>query len=317
MDGALEDGSRAAYDRGVNAFIAWLRERSSDERKATSFNSYLELDMVLSYFLHELYTDPEGKISHAVGAVYGLEHLFPELKGHLGRSHQSIRSWRKKRPGKSKPPLDRNLAYFLAMRFARAGRLDLCLAVLLTFNCMLRVSELARLRMEDVFLPGDGRLSARQRVPLLRLGKTKTLRELSAEVDDPFVAALLKWWIRSCRRGQPVFDWCVSKNEKARRAAIGRYFRAALHAECKRCGLSKRYTPHCLRHGGASRRAMDGATIEQVMALGRWASSKSALRYIQKARALALTAKIPPRVARAAAIIEANPAAALRWALSQ
>ena len=315
---ALEPKSRYNYNLGYNAFLAWLRDRSSDASKATTFKNSHELDLVLSRFLNDIYHDAEGKVSHANGAVFGLEHLFPELKGMLPRSRQSLTAWRKRRPGKSRPPLDRNLAYFLAMRFARAGRLDLCLAVLLSFVCMLRVSELARLRTEDIFVPGDGRIGSAQRVPLLRLGKTKTLNELSADVDDPFVAALLVWFKRDrCRPGKYVFAWSSSTVMKTRIKAVGDHFREAIHAECRRCGLSKRYTPHCLRHGGASYRMLCGASIEQVMLLGRWASSTSARRYIQKARALELAAKIPPRVARAAAVIERNPVAALRVALSQ
>ena len=53
------------------------------------------------------------------------------------------------------------------------------------------------------------------------------------------------------------------------------------------------------------------------MLKGRWQSSKTAKRYIQKGRALSLLAKLPARVVKGLAIVEANSRAALRLALAQ
>ena len=308
MDAALTEKSRKQYDRGVSMFVAWLRDRSSSPKKATLFHSAQELDVTLSHYLQHVFNTSQ-KISLARGAVFGVEHLHPQLKGQLPRCRMSLAGWGKMKPSKPRPPMPKNVMLFLAMRFARAGRIDLCLAMLVTFDCMLRVSELTRLKREDVLIPGDARLGSAARGPILRLGRTKTGTEQSAMVEDPLTAELLAWWIANrCQRGAPLFDWGKS---------AAAHFRKAIHAECKRCGLSSRFTPHSMRHGGATHRHLQGEGIEEIMLKGRWQSSKTARRYIQKGRALSLLAKLPARVVKGLAIVEANSRAALRLALAQ
>ena len=79
-------------------------------------------------------------------------------------------------------------------------------------------------------------------------------------------------------------------------------FRIALHQAAAAVGLGHiPYVPHSLRHGGATRDFLLGASIEQIMFHGRWVAMESARRYIQTARALLMLQSIPQDIAAAGA----------------
>ena len=79
-------------------------------------------------------------------------------------------------------------------------------------------------------------------------------------------------------------------------------FRRCFKQACSYLGLSPAYVPHSLRHGGATHDHLRGLTVEDILRLGRWASTKSARHYIQSGRALLLTMEIP-HVAEMAALL--------------
>jgi hypothetical protein len=74
-------------------------------------------------------------------------------------------------------------------------------------------------------------------------------------------------------------------------------FRKHFKQACRDLGLSPLYVPHSLRHGGATRDHMRGHPMEDILARGRWASTKSARHYVQAGRALLLATKTPVRIA--------------------
>jgi hypothetical protein len=61
-------------------------------------------------------------------------------------------------------------------------------------------------------------------------------------------------------------------------------------------GLSQKFVPHSLRHGGATELDLQGVSVEDIMKFGRWEASKNARRYIQSGKALMLAADVPPAV---------------------
>jgi hypothetical protein len=71
-------------------------------------------------------------------------------------------------------------------------------------------------------------------------------------------------------------------------------FQLHLFVQQQSLGLDIPYVPHSLRHGGATFDFMNGHSITDIMARGRWAATKSALRYIQEGRQLLMMNSIPP-----------------------
>ena len=81
-------------------------------------------------------------------------------------------------------------------------------------------------------------------------------------------------------------------------------FRSRFKAACATLGLSPLYVPHSLRHGAATRDHFErNISMEDILLRGRWASSKSARRYIQSGPALRMSVRVPPQVAADGAAI--------------
>ena len=213
--------------------------------------------------------------------------LYPELKYQLPRAAQAQRGWAKLFPGQSYPPLTWELAVTIAVQLARNGNTRHGIGVVLAFDCLLRVSELVALRREDVMDSGDARAGFEHRGTMLLLRHTKTGKNKSVAVLDPSVIELLRGLVRTTAPGARLFPFSAAS------------FRRSLKGTCAHLGLSARYVPHSLRHGGATRYYhVFGWSVEDVMERGRWASTKSAKLYIQSGVALLGAIAVPPAVAR-------------------
>jgi hypothetical protein len=73
------------------------------------------------------------------------------------------------------------------------------------------------------------------------------------------------------------------------------YFRRAIRDACIQLGVGhSHYTPHSLRHGGASADFLTHGSIERVQFRGRWKQMESLRTYVQSARALLAAQDVPP-----------------------
>jgi hypothetical protein len=85
-------------------------------------------------------------------------------------------------------------------------------------------------------------------------------------------------------------------------------FRRVFKATCANLGISERYVPHSLRHGGATRyHHVHGWSIEDVLERGRWQSVKSARRYIQSGVAMLMAMDAPDHINRIAISMARDP----------
>jgi len=215
--------------------------------------------------------------------------LRPELRYLLPRASQASRGWNKLCPGTSYPPLTWDLTVAIAVQLARAGKAAIGIGALLAFDCLLRVSELIGLHREDVLDSSDSRIGHEHAGTILILRRTKTGNNKSVTVLDPGVIALLRQLVARTPPGGKLFPFSSA------------VFRRALHSACASLGLSAQYVPHSLRHGGATRYFhVLHWPMEDVMARGRWASTKSARIYIQSGAALAGRMAVPEAIGRIA-----------------
>jgi integrase len=233
-----------------------------------------ELDDVLLDYIHELYESGVGK-SHANLTVYGIYTFMPELKGMLPRSAAAVRAWNKTKIGDSYPPLSWELTVAIAVQMTRAYGIAYGIGVLLSFDCLLRVSELVNLRVRDVADDGDKRISSEHKGMILRLRQTKTGPNKWVEVLDGDCIALMRYWMKNKSRDAYLFPFATYT------------FRRKFKQQCALLGLSPLYVPHSLRHGGATRyHHVKKWSVEDVMHRGRWQSTKSAKIYIQSGVAM-------------------------------
>lgn len=280
---AYAAATRKKYLTAVNAFLSFAQDLGEDPPDPAG------LDELLNDYIHHLYMCEAGK-SRAHDTVYGVLMLRPELKGHLPVSMLALRGWNKLHPVLSYPPLTWELTVIIAIKMA-VRSWPLAVGTLLAFDCFLRVGELVGLKREDVADSADARLGASFKGMALRLRRTKTGPNQWVEVERKEVMTLLRGVVASTKPGQLLFP--VSTE----------VYRNHFKSACADLGLSKSYVPHSLRHGGATTRYLAGTPMEDILLRGRWATTKSARRYIQSGRALLLSMQVPPALAKAGPIL--------------
>jgi integrase len=308
---AVSASTMKRYGKAVDAFLLWVDDEGEDASTAE------QLDELLLEYFHLLYEDGRGK-SVASATIYGILLRLPQLKWRLHSAHQCLRAWNKLVPDKSYPPLTWELAVVIAVQMTRAGYLRHGIGVLIAFDGLLRVSELCALMTTDIADDGDTRVSTEHKGTLIRIRSSKTGKNQWVKLVEPSVIGLLRWLLEHHRANQPkVITNRSSHTTKGRtkqihvtmkqqQAAIKDcrlfpfetyQFRRIFKATCANLGISDRYVPHSLRHGGATRyHHVRGWSIEDVLERGRWASVKSARRYIQSGVAMLMSMAAPVHI---------------------
>ena len=134
------------------------------------------------------------------------------------------------------------------------------------FEGYLRLSEALGAKVEDF------ELSARDGI--LALPKSKTGINQSIIIHEGDWLSLTKQLIQKRPKGSTLVNFRPDK------------FRQALHSALSQLGAgSVRFTPHSLRHGGATWDYLQGSPIADIIVRGRWTQAKTASRYIQQGRA--------------------------------
>ena len=291
----------AAYRRGAAAFVRWAVQRGA---LASATRVGRRLDSLFADYLHDLDERGVGKAA-AVAAFYGVNMLLPGSKRAMPVSRQCLAGFVRTHPSVSYPPLAWGVTCVIAVWMARRGRLRHAAALLLAFDCLLRSGELLRLRREDVVAAGDARVGSEYTGVYLRLAHTKTGADQSVDVRDEAVRELLLVLVRRTRPRARIFPFSSAS------------LLSLLHAACRSLGLGGAVVVHSARHGGATRLFLQGASLETIMARGRWRSAESARRYIQSGRARLAASSVPAAVASAAAVFSASLLRSLWVALSQ
>jgi len=287
------------YRAAIDAFERWARRNGESAVDAES------LDDVLVEYVHDLYLSGRGR-SAATCALHGIAWRNPAFRAQLPLAAASLRGWQRSVVPRSYPPMTWELALVVGARLVADGHRRVGVGVLLAFDCLLRAGELAGLRREDVLDDGDARVGSEHRGVLLRLRHTKTGANKSVEVLEPVVVEQLRALVADTAPGARLFPFTVA------------VFRRRFKRVCAALGLSPRYVPHSLRHGGATRYShVKGWPVEDVMVRGRWASTKSARIYLQAGVALQMAMDIPADVARVGAALAADACACLRAAVAR
>lgn len=269
----LAESTRKKYCKGVCSFVSWCRSIGGKPY------SKEDLDRLMCDYIHHIH-EAADPTSHAHDALYGLLAVMPEMKP-LRRSARALAGLRRLSPSVSYPPLSWELTVAIAVQMIRAGEYRMALGVVVSFDCLLRSGELLALVKEDVAAAGDRRIPSLPSGVAIRLGKTKTGTEQFVTVRNNDVMCLLMEVVKKTQQGQRIFPFTAAK--------YGSFFRKI----CDNLGLD-RYVPHSLRHGGATKMFLEeGMTVETVMERGRWASSRTARRYIQSGRSLLLGTRVP------------------------
>jgi integrase len=291
----------AAYTAATTRFLAYCSATTHQARHPT----IAALDHCMQDYICDLYHRYQGRNRQlAVNAVYGLYMELPSVKTQLLGSERLLHGWKRLHPASSHPPITWPLAVLVASTLAASGYRDCAIAVLVSFDGLLRVGEMCAIKVADISVPGDRRRgdSSSARATLfpsstrlcIRLATTKTGSNQTAELYDDQVAQLLAALIKGRRRDELLFAFPSSQRAD--------FFRTALRTTCEALRLGHLgFTPHSLRHGGATHaHSHGGQTIEQIMHRGRWKSNSSCRTYIQSGAVALLTQQVSEDVLRQA-----------------
>ena len=301
IEASLAPSTVKKYKQAVSLFLEWCGVHG------LAIDTLEQLDDHLTDYFHDVYVTGGGVGKGLASAtLYGVMKFLPRARGGLPTAEESLRGWMRLQEGKSYPPLTWDATVVMALQMVRHGWLRHAVAILVAFDCLLRVGELVNLRKGDVADSGDRRLGSEYRGLALRLASTKTGPNQWVQVQDRQVQALLREVSGSCSKPTDrLFPFTAAD------------FRDKFKIVRDELGLSSLYVPHSLRHGGAPRCHLLGWSVEDILLRGRWASVKSARRYVQAGRAMLLTMDVPLAVSQVAKRIVPHIALAFEVALSQ
>lgn len=232
---------------------------------------------------------------YSVSAVHRLSDLedptrHPEVKLALRKMHRRLGRAMGQAYGITLPLLNQLLA--VAGDDLRGLR-DKAL-LMLAYGTMLRRSELARLRFEDLEVAdenvaGFSGMDPAKGGALIFLRRSKTDQELEGRwmhLSAPAVAAVVRWKtsaqlydgpiLRGVQRGGVVSSGLGE-------GQISRIFKRL----ARQAGVSEavvgEISAHSLRVGGAQDMVRGGASLAQIMVRGGWSKSDTVMRYVEKA----------------------------------
>ena len=254
---------------------------SSSSSVSSSVQLISELDRLLTNYMNYLYSG-HGYYYQASYTYNSLCFYIPQCKNILYESRQRLKAWDKK--GKKdkvyKTPLTLELTYVIAVSLIKANYIHSAIGVLLSFECYLRIGELCALRICDIGLPT---VSTNM---IIGLTQTKTGPNQSVIVRCSFITSLILLLLLS------ISTQLQTSQEKLFSFSEISYRRDFASA-CTVLGLScYHFTPHCLRHGGATHdHVINQIDINNIIERGRWAVVKSARTYIQSGTYLSIHVK--------------------------
>ncbi len=292
---------RERYAAAVKGFIVFVRGYGD------RIDSADDLDYWLAYYAHHAYTTGKPAKGTLQKALAGVEHWFPEGQ-RLVLARRCLRGWDRLVPPRPAAPMPRDLVFACAATCCLGGDLAVGVALLVAYDCWLRISEVAGLTPETVVDHRDiadplGR-GVSVFLPVAKTGRRQAVQIESAEVT----ALVLAWREATVRTG----GGALFPPPDVLRRGLARAL-AALGAdgpEWEARGLS--FVWHSVRHGGASRAFLaDENSFPRILIRGRWAAESSARHYIQGGRQMLLSLALPAHVADLARRVERVGLAAL------
>lgn len=291
---SLASSTQQAYSKQLGSFLSYsgLGMRSFLMLRAA------EIDRALAVYIQVCY-DARSSFTYVAQALSSAVHHRPDLRPHLPISRQCLRGWNKVREAASHPPLTWEVTVVMACTMARSGYPGPAVALLLAFDCFLRVGELTRIRFTDVVMPNDPRMGRAHTSMAVVLRTTKTGKMQSVEIWNPQVARVVAEWSRlvlsQSRSSVGTSSGALDPDPRIFSFSPD-FFRRLMHRTSVALQLPVHYTPHSLRHGGATDDFLRNGSIERVQFRGRWKQLESVRRYVQTARAMLAAQQVPRQV---------------------
>ena len=277
------------YHKHTTVFLQWLRRQHGPP--APFFLRLPLLSNRLEAYIQHLWGSNAPR-SHASDTVFGLSFFFPLCRDALAGPKRLLKGWDVLEPTQRRPPLPFSVVQLLAARWAAEGRRDLAIAALLGFECYFRPSELCGVLLSDITWDRSVR-NDKIFIGAIALRQTKTGANMEVLLRANHTTTLFREYL-AVRTRQP------GAHDKGARLFTfnADHVRTQLQRALTTMGLAHlHFTPHCLRHGGATRDRKLGLDMQEIQDRGRWVQLKSCQRYVQIWSSLAIQMQLPDHIA--------------------
>ena len=275
LESSVGPATLKAYKSALTSFLAWLQEE-----EVRSVEKVEKLDILLLHYFEHLASRRDGGGRQLAANTRAAIILFlPNTRWKLNYSLRALKGWTRRRPSKQRPPLPSELLILLIDSFRKSGSPDCEWVTRACFEGYLRLSEALGAKAGDFDISGeDG---------VLALPKSKTGLNQSVVIHSGEWLKLTKTLLRSKAKTDPL----VSIRPPV--------FRKLFQASLSKLGVhASKFTPHSLRHGGATWDYLQGYPIADIVVRGRWTQAKTASRYIQQGRAALIKLDLPKQLRR-------------------
>ena len=269
-----------AYQRAYDNFNIYITHTARHNTQTAP-----DLDNALKNYIIHLYDNSRNKSrSPAEKAFCAVLFYRPEVKGSLYHSAALLKGWKNLHPSTTKPPFTWPITVLLASTMASHGYFDAGLATLVGFDCLLRISEFCKFRIDDVITPNNQLVGPAEQT-ILRIRRAKTGKEQSVAIWNNDILYLLNIHLqRRCR------------DQSAAKLFV--FTAAEYRAIVKKCLIALKldhlgFTPHSLRHGGATHLLRQNHSAGTIYLRGRWSpNSTTIITYLQVAAAASLDLEV-------------------------
>lgn len=209
-----------------------------------------------------------------------------KLSGPLLRgTWAAVRGWKQLLPSRSRVPITKYCLDGVLLVMLAEGRLvegkerliwwSAALGSWLSFSCLLRPSELLRLRVNDISFPEVAEVGDVDPGLVVVIREPKTRRVWKSQFVlsyDGALVAWLRWWVAGLPRNALLFS-------------LSRYLWAArLQMACSRLSLEEcRFTLGSFRSGGATYMFRQNQNLGALQFAGRWKSATTLQHYLHTA----------------------------------
>ena len=208
----------------------------------------------------------------AIDLVAAFKRFYPKCRRNLGTSSLYLKNWARVTVRRRAIPASRDLAIGMAVAALIENKVRVAFCILLSFVGLLRVGEIVGAIGRQFRIFGGGSLLT-VALPDSKGAKRKASME-QVTVYDPLVLKLAAVVLKNTDANERVLQ--LNYTEFAKEITrLGRRF-----------GMqSSRFTPYCLRRGGATWQFTRFSCYDATVDLGRWAQVRTAKLYIDQATA--------------------------------
>ena len=256
-------------------------------------------DQVIQQYIHHIYIhntqrNKSGK-AEAQLAYSAFIHYHPQLSRRLVISLKSLRGFDKIKPSISHIAMQWELLLVMSMTATHHNRHDIGIALLLQFDCYLRISELCNININNIILPSSTlhiQSEHNKQFTHFRTGRiltiiiptSKTGVNQQVSINNPHIEHILIQWINKRKQSNCTTLFSFTDTQYRNILKQLQSYTGTAHIP---------YTPHSIRHGGVTHDLYRYglSALSEIKYRGRWQQDDSMKIYTQ---GLASSIKQPP-----------------------